>query len=293
MATSNEAASDPKRYAVDFFCVTKNGNRRTTFLREVLERYSGGHAPAIELEQGVDEKYQIRSIQASRTGKVYAAVFGRCRYGETPEQTSEDGVESDVELKPGHGLVEKNHFLFFTDLNLVVYQRNGSGSSSAKFQRYLNRPAYINVSMEPVLTQDSYERLLQGGGLKKVELSIARPHLQPDSGEQLIQEAIALFGTTDAGRLKITLSADRNRTLSETLRTPIAVLAKLDRTRVARVHLEGENEAVEVIDLIGDRIRGTITVPLEQNGRPTAASVFRALAEVKDAKREDLRAFFG
>lgn len=281
-----------KQYTADFYCFTKAGKRSSPHFHTFLKNHVGRHGPSLELEKGDKDQYQIRSISSNTAGTIFMAVFGRCRYGETPEQANEHTDESDVSLLPGHGLVEKNHFLFYPDLNLLVFQRNGSASTPVKLQRYLNLPQYQQITLEPVLTRDSYKRLEEGGPMKKLEVSILRPTLEPAPGEEFIGDAIKMFKTAEAGSMKVTLSADRGRTLSESLRVPLATLARQGRTRVARAYLEEENE-VEVVDLIAERIRESFEVPLQANGRPLALDVFRGLARAKQARASDLRAFFG
>lgn len=279
-----------KQFTADFFCFCKNNDRKHSFLSDYLNKYVGGHGPAIELEDGSKEKYQIRSIQAPTNRKVFKAVFGRCRYGETPEQASETGEDSDVHLKPGHGLVDKNHFLFYPDLNLVVFQRNGNASRYTHMQRYFNRPTYKGYLLEPVLTQDSYQRLADGGEIKKVELSLLKPAFLLENGDAFLEEIVNIFGTAGAERMKISVSADRDRSLLETLRTSVPKLARLGRARVARVVLKEDNE---IIDLIADRISQPMQVALGENGRPLPASIFEALAAAKDERKADLKVFFG
>ena len=282
-----------RRYMVDFYCLTQNGIRGTTYLKDYLKSHLNGHASAVSLDPGSPEKYQIRSIEASANEKVFKAVFGRCRYGETPEQTSTDGHESDVELKPDHALVEKNHFLFFVELNLIVYQRNASAGSHSKLQKYFNSPRFLGINLEPVLTEDSYEKIMRGGPLKKIEVSIMKPNFTLDPEEQFVQEAIDMFATAGAGSMKVTLSADRGRSLTEVMRTSVTTLARFGKTRIARVHLLDDNDQTEVVDLIGDRIKQPMTIPLGLNGRPTANDVYAGLAQAKDERSEDLQAFFG
>lgn len=286
-------SSTDRKYTADFYCLTQNGNRKNTFLKDFLTSHIGGHGPAVNLEKGDTEKYQIRSIELTKCGKIFKAVFGRCKYGETPEQTSTDGNESDVQLKPDHGLVQKNHFLYFAELNLIVYQRNSSGSRYSKLQRYFNIPNFLGINLEPVLTGDSYTRIMKGGALKKIEVSILKPTFPLDSGEQFIQEAINIFKTSDAGSVKVSVSADRGKKLSEVMRSSVTTLARFGRTRIARVHLWDDNDEMEVVDLIGDRIKQPFSAPLGLNGRPTAQDVYTGLAKAKDDRSKDLEAFFG
>lgn len=280
-----------RQFTADFFCFCKNEDKRSEYLKNLLEKHVGGHAPATALEDGSDEKYQIRSIRAPSNRKVYMAVFGRSKYGEVPEQATETGDESDVELKPDHGLVQKNHFLFYPDLNLVVFQRNGTASRYTHMQRYLNRPTYKGYVLEPVLTRDSYQRLSEGGEIKKVELSLLKPTFDVDQqSDQFLSEVVNLFGAAGAERMKITVSANRNRSLLELMRTSVPKAARHGRARVARVTMKEDNE---IIDLIADRISQPMQVTVGDNGRPIPRSVFEELARAKDARKSDLQAFFG
>src|SRR5690242_9403911 len=118
-----------KTFKVDFYVIAYDGERDHDLVRDFLKPIkSNGYSPALSLNPGDDEKYQIRNLVHLGKGATYKGIFGRCRFGEKPEQGTELGEESDVELKPGHGLVEKNHFLFFAKRNLLVYSRNTSGS---------------------------------------------------------------------------------------------------------------------------------------------------------------------
>lgn len=279
-----------RQYTADFFCFARNEDRSHKFLLNYLTKYLNGHAPAIELEDKAEEKYQIRSITATKNLNVFMAVFGRCRYNQTPEQTTEHGDDSDVELKPGHGLVEKNHFLYFADSNLVVFQRNGNASRYTHLQRYLNRPTYAGNLLIPVLTRDSYQRLEEGGEIKKAEISLFKPKYTFAPEEKFAGEIINLFGTAGAESMKITITAKRDRALLEVLRTDIPKLARIGRARIARIVMKEDNE---IIDLIADRISQPMQVELGENGRPLPRSVFEALATAKDQRSTDLETFFG
>ena len=166
-------AKETKNFKVDFYVVTLDGNRKNTAMRDLLRSAGkGGYTPALPFEEGDKERYQIKSIQRIGSSHVYRGVFGRCRFGETPEQADVHGGEADVELKPGHGLVEKNHFLFYSDRNLLVYQRNASGSHYSRFQRYLNLGQQDGVVLlEPILTTDAYSRLLGGADARSIDIS--------------------------------------------------------------------------------------------------------------------------
>ncbi len=277
-----------RTYTADFYCIEEDGESTTTFLHDLLLAHLDGHAPAHSIDDDA-VKYQIRSITANKSRRVFKAVFGKLRRDGTPEQASEDSQDSDVQLKPGHGLVDKNHFLFYADLNLIVFQRNAHAGRNSHLQAYLNRPQYKKVVLVPVLTQDSYSRLMEGGNLKKLEISIRKPAFSLHQEDALLSDCIDMFKNSEAGRLKVVLSADVRGSLKESVKNAAVILSKFSRTKVARATMVDNNE---VIDLVMDRIVKKFDVDLLENGRPNPHSVFAGLAQAKDDCNAELKAFF-
>jgi hypothetical protein len=283
--------SQKRDYTADFYCFEEGNNRNSTALRDLLAMYNNRHAPAYSINGDALIKYQIRSISSNRDQTVFKAVFGKLRHDGAPEQASENSVESDIELLPGHGLVEKNHFLFFSDINLVVFQRNRNAGSKSHLQAYLNNPTYEKRVLVPVLTQDAYTRLMQGGPLKKVEFSLRKPAFSPDPEDVLLRDFVRVFIDSEATRLKITLSASVGGSLLDNAKEAIVSLAKFGRTSVARATMVDNSE---IIDLMLDRVVHRFQVDLLPNGRrPDAQSMFAGLAKAKDACSRQLSAYFG
>ena len=245
--------------------------------------------PAFALSRDDDEKFMIRSLKSFGAG-VYAGVFGRLRVGETPIQGTEEGAEEDVELKPGHGLVEKNHFLYFATRNLFVYQRSPSGSHYSRLQRYLNLATEAQVVLEPILTTDAYERLLRGGDARIIDVSFQQPR-DPELYKDLwLKEAINLMNSVGGINARVRISVGRSSSRLTKIKDAVVALAKGGIARVARVKLEGDDEA---IDLIADRIIENITVKLYDNGRPDSEEIYGALQQAEIDRAGDLRTFFG
>lgn len=285
MTTSTEK----RQYIADFYCFEKEGIAHCPALADLLERHANGHAPAFPLEAGSKELFQVRSITAYAGGNVFSAVFGRCKFGQKPEQASVDGGEEDVDLKPGYGLVEKNHFVFLKDLNLVIFQRNGNAARYTHFQNYLNKPNYEGYTLLPVLTKDSYSRIENGGPLKKLEISVRSPAIALDAETAYLKNYIDMFQGSRAGSMKVVLSGAKSGGLTHEAKHAFLSLARYGRAKVARAIMQDDNE---VIDLIADRITHPMSVSVLPNGRPDAASMFQELAAAKDACASQLREYF-
>lgn len=284
-ATSTKTRS----YTADFYCFEKENEKHSSALADLLIAHSGGHAPAHALEPGSNELFQVRSIKAYAGGNLFSAVFGRCKFDEKPEQTAVDSDEEDVDLKPGYGLVQKNHFLFFKDLNLVVFQRNGNAGRYTHFQAYLNKPSFEGYTLLPVLTRDSYSRIENSGPLKKIEISVRQTALALDPETAYLKHYIEMFRGSHAGRMKVVLSGAKCGGLTEATKDAFLTLARYGRATIARATLDDGNE---VIDLIADRITHSMDVKLLANGRPDPTSMFQELARAKDSCAQELRQYF-
>lgn len=280
-----------KSYTAEFYVISEDGKRNGTIFEDLLKASQGvGYTPALALTPGEDEKHQFRSLKSISGGRAWSGIFGRCRFNETPEQGTEDGLEEDVELKPGHGLVEKNHFLFFPVNNLLVYQRNRNASSHSRLQHYLNMPTFNSVALEPILTTDSYQRLLDGGEVRMVEFSFQPPKDITMFAGTTVQKAIDIASATGGVNVKIRISAGRSQSSLHDVKDAIVQLTRYGFARVARVKLEDE---AQPIDLIADRVKASFSVSLEPNGRPTAQAVFRGLEQARASCANHLKAFFG
>lgn len=279
-----------KTYKVDFYVVTKDQERDHDRMEQLLHN-GKDHTEALQLDPKDDDKHQIRSI-VKGSGTMSQAVFGRCRFGDKPVQGTLDGREEELKLKAGHGLVEKNHFLFFADRNLIVYQRNGSGSHYVKLQRYLNKALSANIGLEPILTTNAYQRLLsQSGNTKRVELSFQRPKDPSLYKDLWTKEAIQLVRKVGGVNARIVISTGRSPVnMADQIKFTAVAAARAGLASVAKVRIDDE---MEPIDLIADRIIDSISVKVGDNGRPESASIYQEMYQAYDRQRPHLRTFFG
>lgn len=279
-------------YKVDFYVVTVDGDPGHDVVTSALAD-PRQYTDAVALTANIDEKHQIRAITTSRGRRgVTSAVFGRCRYGERLVQGAEDGREADVALLPGHALVEKNHFLFYPDRNLLVYQRNAGGSHWAKFQQFLSRITNARVALEPILVSDAYERLLNDDVIpRRIDISFRAPRDPSLYNDRWTREALDLLGSAGATNGRFTISAGRgNAGLLAKMKGIVVGAARTGLARVAKVKIE---DVEEPIDLIADRIIESITVQVDDRGHATAEDIYAELSAAVGRRAEDLRSFFG
>lgn len=279
-----------KQYKIDFYVVTSDRNRENNALKDLLD--TGTNSPAMPLNLGETEHFQIKSVVPSANGFAYKGVFGRVRFNETPEQGHADGSEDDVELKPGYGLVEKNYFIFYPSNNLLIYQRNASGSHYSKLQRYVQLATGANVGLEPILKRDSYEVLLSGTTpVKSIDVSFQKPRDPSLYPQQWTRDALNLLDTSGGLNARMTIGVGRSdQRMMADIKQAVVTLAQAGLAKVARVKLE---DVSDPIDLIADRVIETVHVDLQDNGRPKPEYVYAAIEGARTRRSTDLDSFFG
>jgi hypothetical protein len=291
MATQAQKKSK-KTYSVDFYRVRIKQNSNSPLFADTLrDAASTGFLEMVETA-GTADHHQVKSIVTFTSDKVFKAVFGKVRKADIPKQGDEHGNEEELNLKPGYGLVEKNYFMFYRDTNLLVYQRNQNGSHYSKLAQYLSKVLGNTVSLDPVLTADSYARLMQNDVVPtKIELSLAASSNSELYPEDWTQDMMDLIKGVGGARAKLTIRADtrRGETLVARAKEAAVILARSGLASISRVSVE-DNE--HPIDLIADRIKEKIEVEIE--GRyPDPESIYNALMSAKDRRQDDLDSFFG
>lgn len=287
--------SDKKRnYKVDFYAVTKDNQQKHTVLLDILENLEDDYTDQQSLGEE-QEKFQIRSIAQIGKGKhrSFKAVFGRCRF-ESLTQGAPDGKEADVELLPGHGLVEKNYFVYFPETNLIIYQRNSAGSHYAKLQNYIQLLSGEKaISLEPILTRDSYESILTNqNAARRVEFSISKPKDPSLYGDKWSRKAINLVEEAGGISARFIIGVGRQKTTTLLPQAVVDVVnfSRLGLAKTAKIKLQGVDEP---IDLIADRVIEKITVKLDSKSHIDPVDMYTELYNSKDRREEELKVFFG
>lgn len=144
---------------------------------------------------------------------------------------------------------------------------------------------------EPILTRDSYQRLIDGGPATRIEFSFQPPKDPSFYKDLWTQEAAELLNKVGAVNAAVKIGVGRtNQKLAPKVKNSIVALARSGLARVARIKLEEDQQA---IDLIAERVVASITVPLEKNGRATPEAIYAALLDVEGDKRDDIKSFYG
>jgi hypothetical protein len=296
MTGTNQAPEDrevrSRQITVQFFTLIARGVAPLDLCDQIADLTSGsGDENVVEIG-----RYK-RDFWDLHRGKTYVrGQFRRWRMDEPPNIGSPGAAAPALDLPPGQGTANLNHFMFWPSRSLLAWQMNPTGSGPGIIKAALSELIEAPVEVLPVVTVDSAKRLMgKDAELLKVELSVAKPKnpdLYPTSewGVQFMKMM------NEADHLHLTLSVNSQKKkpgyISDRVKNALKEFAGSEfNPRVVRAKLEDEH-GTGFIDLIADRIKSTQEVkPINKSYPPL--TYYRAIKAARDERREDLNAVLG
>lgn len=287
--------SEERQYTIEFW----KGNRHSDEDANLSQLFHDieDQGPGYEIGSYT---YQIRDLEVPQTGNIIKGYLGKFRTEDIPHAGSLQGEEWEIELEDDEGLIEKNYFLFYQDRDLLVYQRNGHGSTPHKLADYLSEHSGDRVIFDPVLQYDAVERLMRGEARpKKIELSFSRP-TNPNfyPSDDWSRSMVGALGAQNGQRMFIRISGDGRsprddvRFLGNQIKDIMRNWARSEDIGVAKVVTEEENGFQETIDLVADRLISYQTAQVI--GRyPVPNSMYGALRSAYREHRTEIERYFG
>lgn len=270
-----------KSFRVRFYVGTPE--RGSPPVSDVLLGLARTPAPHPHLKDGT-VAYEMRDLVSLNNGQVFRGVLAVLR-DDAPNIREAGGAERPITLADDEHIIEKNHFLYYSDRQLLAWQVNGRGSHISRMEKYLTFVSQRTIGLADVIQPNALHRL-QAGAVKKLKLRIARSQnastIDPHDWESGTFELMNGIGASS-----ITVEVSAGRALGQLNERIGGVLHRLldrDDTRTLQVTMDGEREP---IDLFADCITDRITVPMI-GMYPVAADIF---AELEQAKQRNQAAF--
>lgn len=244
--------------------------------------------------------YEVRNIVETAYG--YKGVIGKHRNIDLPPAAAIGGDERELELEEGENILEKSHFTFYPNMNVLVLQNNIMCIGNAKLGELLAEPGYT-CSLNPVINPADIRKLAQGNMmLKHAKLRIAKPRnpellegIEHDFNNTIFQ----MLAHSNTASLNLELrgnSRSKNpgekyldsrikRALSEVVNT-------FDVSKCEAILEETDTGINHPIDLVADRVVADKRIEIE--GRNASSfSIFSAMEEAKEERNDDLERYMG
>lgn len=233
--------------------------------------------------------YELRDLVPLNGGKVFRGVLAVLR-DDAPNIRDAGGAERPIALAEDEHIIEKNHFLYYSEKQLLAWQVNGRGSHISRMEKYLSHVSQATVGLADVVQPNALRRL-QGGTVKRLKVRIAASKnaaaVNPHDWEA---STFDLMNGIGASTITVEVSAGRTLgKLGDRVGTIVHRLIERDDTRAVQVTMTGEQEP---IDLFADCITDMITVPMI-GVYPVAEDIFAELEKAKQRNQAALDEHFG
>ncbi len=242
---------------------------------------------------------EISSLSEETGPKGFSGVMRKFRMSDLPNVGAPGGLETQLELAEGQGLVEKNYFRFFNRHNILGWQANSHANSATMLARLLSRLWSAKVQALPLIVGDAVGRLLKGkGSIKRLSVTVPRPTADDftpsqDFNAKIFELLKASGGTTL--HLSISASADDPKQkwlVNRVVRNAMAELATSADPSLARLDIDEEEEGFMPVDLLADRIVSYQDVEIHDN-LLSKADLVRAINAGRRERLGDIKAYFG
>lgn len=275
-----------KKYKVLFFStsVGPDGLPLRSALPTPLTQ--GGTVPENLQSYEIDgHEFQIRDLQRIGTSHVWRGVFGRLR-DDAPNLVNAQGEESAIPLQPTDRLLEKCHFLYMANHDILVWQVNNEVAYVSKFATYIGLLLNSAVFVNTIVGTNALDRVI-AGTVKSLECKVATPRIPLTNVPDYSQPMFDLMNSVHGSTIKINVSAGRG-SLAGSVKRLIRWAVANPETKTLRAKLDGEDEP---IDLLMERISDSIIIPLIGH-YPNPVAVFAGLNKAFTDQRTELEPYF-
>jgi hypothetical protein len=230
-------------------------------------------------------EFQIRDLHKIGQSQVWLGVFGRLR-DDAPNVVNAQGQESVIPLAPTDRLLEKCHFLYMANHDILVWQVNNDVAYISKFTAYLGLLLNSAVFVNTIVGTNALQRVI-AGTVKSIECKVATPRIPLTATPSYSQPMFDLMNSVQGSTIKVNISAGRG-SLAGNVRRLINWAMVNPETKTLRAKIEGEQEP---IDLLVDRVSDSIRVQLYGH-YPNPSDVFAGLDQAFTDNRPELTPFF-
>ena len=286
-----------KAFGVHFFVGQVGANDEAGHLKDMLQSIIDDQLVTVSTYGSMT--YEIRDLESHSNGATYTGVLAKFRTDDFPHVGEPGGEEEELNIGDNQGLIEKNHFIFHRQNQLLVWQVNGNASSEKRLGEVLSDISNETVVFNPVFQPDAVRRLMRGNVTPlSLEFTIARPtntDLIPRN--QWNEGLLSLMGQAGGARFSAKITSDSRsaegdkRKLMPRMKSALKELSGMDGVTKAKFIVE-EDGIKHPLDLLEDRVKSSQTV--EMIGRyPSVRSMYSALRRAKTEQQAALDEYFG
>lgn len=247
-----------------------------------INLYRDGISCVEAVSPNTGKSCELRDV--STVGNVVKGCLALLRE-DLPTLRRQDGNEAPLPIANGDRLIEKNHFLYFRESRLLLWQFNLAANHVANMALMLTTLGGMTRAVSYSHVIKNLFSLEQYQVIEYVDLRIGAPRKKSQrlEVEQLDPtdwglDPFKVLSDTGSRQLEIMMQNKTEDGLTGTVRNLVRDLTGLSVTRKLKVKVDG---ATEPIDMLAERF--TYKIPMQCLGSTaTAVEIHQALQQAKD-----------
>lgn len=293
-----------KIYNFDFYecrTISSDSTARPMTASDIFRQLNENKDSGVSTVRQLDRiDYEIREITPTEFG--FRGIIGKHRKSDLPHAAIVDGAEREIELADDENLLEKTHFHFYEDYQLIILQKNHYGINNKRFGRYLSSGTYV-TTLNPVIEPSDLQLLLHNRiQLRSIEVAIARPRNQElfrNVEHDFNNTIVSTLRGTGSATLKIEARGDarsndpESRYLQSSIKRALREMQSTFDVKKCQLLLEDQDQGItHPVDLVCNRLKFQKQIHVE--GRyPQSFEMWTALTEARVNKEAELQRYFG
>ncbi|MBK1821300.1 DUF6731 family protein [Burkholderia orbicola] len=280
-----------KKYRVSLYQATLQDDVPADIAGDLFGRFLGTE-PVVQQYGDVSYHLSVASIGHG----IYRGELKRYANDDLPHAGVPNGHERELEMEAHEMTIERNHFIYYQNRKLIVWQENRRAGPVSALARYISSCLDTTIAFYPVMTQEAtINLLLQNHRPKALEFTVARPlnpaiYQNAGDANHVMSLLAGLGGLTGSFRISANARGVRGKLL-EAGRALALGRELVASGQASAVRLEVE-DMDHPIDLLADRLKSTVTV--NTVGRyPIPDDIYAELANVKADFEPELIGIFG
>lgn len=240
---------------------------------------------------------ELFKLTEKKAENYWVGQFRKYRKDQLPVLAIQGKDETEIALKDGEAIVEKNCFAYFPDRNILVWQVDRHANHPDRFTDFLKLITKdCKFEALPVSTTESLKRFMKNGiEILNFDISVARP-TAPSlyDANKFTKDIFELMTLTGGDRFSLQCGVNLRKkdhgTLSN-IKAGVQTLIKSGAATKAQFTISDLGER-DFIDLIVDRVSAKRQVESSKKSIPFLTMV-DMLQSVYDEKKDVLNEIFG
>lgn len=258
-----------------YFTVQRDNNERRSLLEIIQNVNSGFEGNNRNCDfYGNPIRLQEMHLSDEHQGLIIGDMV-KIRLDDFPPKTKINGEQEDVELDDDEGFGESTAFIFDSNINVLIMQRNRTAVTESGFAKYFTEKGRTSsaILLNPILKDNALERIENLSEYRKFEITLSDTNSLSGQAKigHTLSKMVDYSNIFNGQKVSIIVSMGHKRGSLTNIKTLARNLIELSSNcygNVEKVQIsgkEGSGDPIEIIDLLEFKVMDSKSIEIVRN----------------------------